>query len=184
MQRFLRDLEETISWMDEKSASLAAQDPTLGSSSASPRTRASQGAQQQDLTQVASLQRKHDAFERSLSTLGEKVEALEREGARLTSLPANASSVPVVNERLDELQRKWTELVANTEAHKRRLEILRKLYQFLADSMELLAWYDEIGVVLGQNDDHVRDIESVEMLIERNRQYKKCAHCCSSIKLS
>lgn len=163
MQRFLRDIEETISWMDEKSSTLV-QDPTTSSNSSSS---------QQDLNHIASLQRKHEAFERSLSTLGEKVEALEREGERLSRIPANENSVPVMNGKLDELKAKWSELLNNVDARKQRLEALRKLYQFLSDSSDLLAWYDDIAAVLGQDNNHVRDIESVELLIERNIEYKK-----------
>lgn len=162
MQRFLRDVEETISWMDEKSSSL--NDPVATSGNQQ---------QQQDLAHIASLQRKHDAFERSLSTLGEKVEALEREGARLARIPSNSRSVSTMNTKLDELNAKWRELNANTVSRRERLETLRKLYQFLADSMDLLVWYDEMAATMSQDEQHIRDIESVQFMIDRNREYKK-----------
>lgn len=157
MQRLLRDIDETLSYMDEKLAYLNSQDLS----------------NQQDLAQIASLQRKHDAFERSLLLLGDKVEVLEREAARLAKIPSNARSTDIMNEKMDKLSRKWADLNNGSGARRQKLENLLKLYEFLADFRDLMVWYDEMGVVLGQDEPHVKDISTVEVLIERNGEYKR-----------
>jgi hypothetical protein len=128
---------------------------------------------QQDLAQIASLQRKHDAFERSLLLLGDKVEVLERETARLAKIPSNARSTDTMNEKMEKLSRKWADLNNGSGAKRQKLENLLKLYEFLADFRDLMVWYDEMGVVLGQDEPHVKDISTVEVLIERNGEYKR-----------
>jgi hypothetical protein len=157
MQRLLRDIDETLSYMDEKLAYLNSQDLS----------------NQQDLAQIASLQRKHDAFERSLLLLGDKVEVLERETARLAKIPSNARSTDTMNEKMEKLSRKWADLNNGSGAKRQKLENLLKLYEFLADFRDLMVWYDEMGVVLGQDEPHVKDISTVEVLIERNGEYKR-----------
>ena len=114
MQRLLRDIDETLSSMDEKLLQLHSNDPS----------------NLQDQAQIASVQRKHDAFERSLTLLGDKVEVIEREAARLSNIPANSRSVSLVNAKLDELEKKWNNLRNEAELKRHKLENLLKLYEF------------------------------------------------------
>jgi spectrin alpha len=62
VQRLNRDIDETISWINEKDSILSSDD--YG----------------KDLAQVQALQRKHDTVERDLAALSDKVEGLRLEG--------------------------------------------------------------------------------------------------------
>lgn len=69
IQRFFRDAEETISWIHEKSAPLSAEDYSqLG----------------RDLASVQALQRKHEALERDLAAVEDKVSSSESQFLRST----------------------------------------------------------------------------------------------------
>ena len=65
VQRLNRDIDEAIAWISEKDSIISSDD--YG----------------KDLANVQSLQRKHEAVERDLAALADKVDGLTREGERL-----------------------------------------------------------------------------------------------------
>ena len=67
VQRLNRDIDEAIAWISEKEAVLASDD--YG----------------KELAACQALQRKHEAVERDLAALADKVDGLRREGAKLTT---------------------------------------------------------------------------------------------------
>ena len=75
IQRFNRDADETIAWILEKDSLLSTED--VG----------------RDLVSVTTLQRKHDALERDLAALAEKVRVAKRQMFELGEMGTVGSGV-------------------------------------------------------------------------------------------
>ncbi|CAF4494101.1 unnamed protein product, partial [Rotaria magnacalcarata] len=98
VQRFTRDAEEAQDWISEKFEQL---DPDeLG----------------QDLRSVKRLQKKHEAYERDLNALGDKIRELDDLTKRLiTSHPEQAD---VIIQKQQVIQNQWTDLTSKADLHK------------------------------------------------------------------
>lgn len=152
VQRLNRDIDEAISWISEKDTIISSDD--YG----------------KDLANVQSLQRKHDAVERDLAALADKVEGLTREGQRLGE--ANPDSPDQqLNSKLEELTNHWSNLKQKAQQRKERLSESYKLQSFLSDHRDLMNWYNEMSTVM-QVDELAKDVSGAEALIERHSEHK------------
>lgn len=122
VQRLNRDIDEAISWINEKELLLSSDD--YG----------------KDLANVQALQRKHDAVERDLAALADKVEGLTREGERLAQNSSNASTKDQLNGKLDELANHWSNLREKANRRKKKLLESYKLQSILSDHRDLMNW--------------------------------------------
>ncbi|KAF4077514.1 hypothetical protein AMELA_G00208970 [Ameiurus melas] len=120
VQRFNRDVDETISWIKEKEQLMASDD--FG----------------RDLASVQALLRKHEGLERDLAALEDKVNTLGGEAERLQQThPQNASQIHL---KRDELITNWEQirtLAAERHAH---LNDSYRLQRFTADFRDLTSW--------------------------------------------
>ncbi|KRY87102.1 Spectrin alpha chain [Trichinella pseudospiralis] len=124
VQRFNRDIDETIAWILEKDSGLSIDD--FG----------------RDLTTVQALQRKHEGTERDLAALDGKVQSLAIEAERLKSLhPDRVESIE--SKKLDALTN-WEELKRKAAERKAGLEHYRDLTSWIAD-MKALIMADELA---------------------------------------
>lgn len=152
VQRLNRDIDEAISWINEKDSIISSDD--YG----------------KDLANVQSLQRKHEAVERDLAALADKVEGLTREGQRLAEANPDAPDQQLAD-KLDELTRYWSNLKLKAQQRKERLSESYKLQSFLSDHRDLMNWYNEMNTVM-QVDECAKDVSSAEALIERHSEHK------------
>ncbi|KAK2499565.1 hypothetical protein MC885_005835 [Smutsia gigantea] len=139
VQRFNRDVDETISWIKEKEQLMASDD--FG----------------QDLASVQALLRKHEGLERDLAALEDKVKALCPEADRLQqSHPLSTTQIQVKQEKLITNWEQIRTLAAERHARlhdsyslDRRilyfpgLELIW-LQRFLADFRDLTSWVTEM----------------------------------------
>lgn len=151
VQRLNRDIEEAISWINEKDGILSSDE--YG----------------KDLANVQALQRKHDTIERDLAALADKVDGLMREGDRLSQ--SNPSTSDLINAKLKELAEHWSNLKQKAQQRKQRLADSYRLQSFLSDYRDLMNWYHEMSAVMSA-DELAKDVSGAEALIERHSEHK------------
>jgi spectrin alpha len=151
IQRFNRDADETIAWMNEKDSLLSSED--CG----------------RDLASVQTLQRKHEGVERDLAALEEKVSMMEQESHQLRdNYPEHGSQI---KGKCDEILKSWAELAAKVEERKRKLQESYLLQRFLSDYRDLLSWMNDMKSEMS-GDELAKDVNGAEALLERNSEHK------------
>uniref|UniRef100_A0A5F8G4J8 Spectrin alpha chain, erythrocytic 1 n=1 Tax=Monodelphis domestica TaxID=13616 RepID=A0A5F8G4J8_MONDO len=150
VQMFHRDAEDTKERIEKKHQALSAADP--GS----------------DLFSVQALQRRHDAFERDLEPLGEKVTTLGETAERLIETHPDATED--LRRQQVELDGAWDNLLRRTEERKDDLSEAQKLYLFLNQAREILSWINSIrGPV--SSVELAEDLTGTEILLERHQEH-------------
>ncbi|KAM8933888.1 spectrin alpha chain, non-erythrocytic 1 isoform 3-T3 [Pelodytes ibericus] len=151
VQRFNRDVDETIGWIREKEQLMASDD--FG----------------RDLASVQALLRKHEGLERDLAALEEKVKALCAESDRLQkSHPMNAAQIQVKGE---ELITNWEQIRTIAAERHTRLNDSYKLQRFLADFRDLTSWVTEMKALINA-DELANDVAGAEALLDRHQEHK------------
>uniref|UniRef100_A0A8B9GPW3 Spectrin alpha chain, non-erythrocytic 1 n=1 Tax=Amazona collaria TaxID=241587 RepID=A0A8B9GPW3_9PSIT len=151
VQRFNRDVDETISWIKEKGQLMASDD--FG----------------RDLASVQALLRKHEGLERDLAALEDKVKALCAEADRLQqSHPINASQIQVKRE---ELIASWEQIRTLAAERHARLNDSYRLQRFLADFRDLTSWVTEMKALINA-DELANDVAGAEALLDRHQEHK------------
>uniref|UniRef100_G3W7Y5 Spectrin alpha chain, erythrocytic 1 n=1 Tax=Sarcophilus harrisii TaxID=9305 RepID=G3W7Y5_SARHA len=150
VQMFHRDAEDTKERIEKKSQALKAADS--GS----------------DLFSVQALQRRHDAFERDLEPLGEKVTTLKETAERL--IESHPDAKDDLWQQRTELEGAWDDLLQLTEERKDDLNEAQKLYLFLNQAREILSWINGIrGPV--SSAEMAEDLTGTEILLERHQEH-------------
>ncbi|XP_014341660.1 spectrin alpha chain, non-erythrocytic 1 isoform X7 [Latimeria chalumnae] len=151
VQRFNRDVDETIGWIKEKEQLMASDD--FG----------------RDLASVQALLRKHEGLERDLAALEDKVKALCAEADRLQeSHPQNAPQIQVKRE---ELITNWDRIRTLAEERHARLDDSYRLQRFLADFRDLISWATEMKALINA-DELANDVAGAEALLDRHQEHK------------
>ncbi|XP_063792528.1 spectrin alpha chain, non-erythrocytic 1 isoform X5 [Pseudophryne corroboree] len=151
VQRFNRDVDETIGWIREKEQLMASDD--FG----------------RDLASVQALLRKHEGLERDLAALEEKVKALCTESDRLQeSHPQNAPQIQVKGK---ELLSNWEQIRTLAAERHTRLNDSYKLQRFLADFRDLTSWVTEMKALINA-DELANDVAGAEALLDRHQEHK------------
>uniref|UniRef100_A0A8C5QUK2 Spectrin alpha chain, non-erythrocytic 1 n=1 Tax=Leptobrachium leishanense TaxID=445787 RepID=A0A8C5QUK2_9ANUR len=151
VQRFNRDVDETIGWIREKEQLMASDD--FG----------------RDLASVQALLRKHEGLERDLAALEEKVKALCTESDRLQqSHPLSAAQIQVKGE---ELITNWEQIRTIAAERHTRLNDSYKLQRFLADFRDLTSWVTEMKALINA-DELANDVAGAEALLDRHQEHK------------
>uniref|UniRef100_A0A8B9KVP8 Spectrin alpha chain, non-erythrocytic 1 n=1 Tax=Astyanax mexicanus TaxID=7994 RepID=A0A8B9KVP8_ASTMX len=150
VQRFNRDVDETISWIKEKEQLMASDD--FG----------------RDLASVQALLRKHEGLERDLAALEDKVNTLGGEAERLQQThPQNASQIHL---KRDELITNWEQIrTLAAERHAHLNDSYR--YRFTADFRDLTSWVTEMKALINA-DELANDVAGAEALLDRHQEHK------------
>jgi spectrin alpha len=151
IQRFNRDADETIAWINEKDTLISSDD--CG----------------KDLASVQTLQRKHEGVERDLAALDDKVSVLASEAEKLCSThPDHAEQI---NAKHQEIGNNWEELIAKAKERKQKLDESYYLHRFLADYRDLTSWINDMKTVICA-DELAKDVNGAEALLERHTEHK------------
>uniref|UniRef100_A0A672M0V2 Spectrin alpha chain, non-erythrocytic 1-like n=1 Tax=Sinocyclocheilus grahami TaxID=75366 RepID=A0A672M0V2_SINGR len=152
VQRFNRDVDETISWIKEKEQLMASDD--FG----------------RDLASVQALLRKHEGLERDLAALKDKVNTLGGEADRLQQThPQNASQIHL---KRDELITNWEQIrTLAAERHTRLNDSYSLHYRFTADFRDLTSWVTEMKALINA-DELANDVAGAEALLDRHQEHK------------
>ncbi|XP_022101019.1 spectrin alpha chain, non-erythrocytic 1-like isoform X4 [Acanthaster planci] len=151
IQRFNRDADETISWINEKDSILSSDD--YG----------------RDLASVQALQRKHEGIERDLNALEDKVTCLVQEADRLEQI--HTDHAPEIQSKRDEIANNWENLRSKADERRIRLEESNKLQRFVADYRDLITWVHDMKALIN-SDELAKDVPGAEALMERHQEHK------------
>ncbi|XP_048586984.1 spectrin alpha chain, non-erythrocytic 1 isoform X2 [Nematostella vectensis] len=148
---FYRDADETKNWINEKDKVLSSDD--YG----------------KDLASVNALSRKHEALERDLAALEDKVTALGQESGRLQEVhPGNAEEISA---KQDEIVAAWGNLKDKSDVRKARLEDSYRLQRFIGDFRDHMSFINEMKVLI-MADELAKDVAGGEALLERHQEHK------------
>ncbi|XP_071155968.1 spectrin alpha chain-like isoform X8 [Mytilus edulis] len=150
VQRFHRDVDETKDWIDEKDFAL--NNDNFG----------------HDLASVQALQRKHDALERDLSALGEKVRDLDESAKRL--MQTHPEQAEQIYEHQRQINEQWNTLTARADQRKAKLLDSYDLQRFLSDYRDLTSWINSM-MTLVSSDELAKDVTGAEALLERHQMF-------------
>ncbi|CAH8471323.1 unnamed protein product [Schistosoma intercalatum] len=150
IQRFFRDTDKAISWVNEKSIPLSIED--CG----------------RDLASVQALQRKHDALERDLAALDEKIGQLGDDALALAQ--KHPDSKDTIQGKYEALIAAWEKLKNQFVDRKSKLEESFKMQRFLADWKDLGIWMTDMKGLISA-DDLAKDVAGAEAQVERHKEY-------------
>ncbi|XP_057674298.1 spectrin alpha chain, non-erythrocytic 1 isoform X4 [Corythoichthys intestinalis] len=151
VQRFNRDVDETISWIKEKEQLMASDD--FG----------------RDLASVQALLRKHEGLARDLAALEDKVNTLGGDAEHLQQThPQNASQIHL---KKDELVTNWERIRSLATERHARLNDANRLQRFTADFRDLTSWVTEKKALINA-DELANDVAGAEALLDRHQEHK------------
>lgn len=157
VQRFQRDTDETMDWINEKNDAINL-DIELG----------------HDLPSVKRLQRKHDGFERDLEALGNRIRELDDMSQKLMN--THQAQAEEIYQKQIKIQQAWTELTQKADAKKTKLLDAFDYQNFVANFRDLTSWINSM-IAQVSSDELAKDVAGAEALLERN-------HVCSFFKNS
>ncbi|XP_044574402.1 spectrin beta chain, non-erythrocytic 1 isoform X3 [Cotesia glomerata] len=148
---FDRTADETISWIQEKEASLSAD------------------GYGHDLETIQALVRKHKGFETDLAAVKEQVESVMAEASRLAELfPDAREHIAVKHEEVDE---SWNELLEKAAQRQNKLTQAEQLEAYFDEYRDLSFWINEM-IAKVTAPELARDVPGAEILISRHNEYK------------
>lgn len=154
VQRFNRDVDETIDWIKEKEDALKDLDVP----------------DQEDLKSVQALKRKYDGLERDLAALDDKIKRMNDTSARLAN--NHPESAEQTKKKQDNVHDDWNKLLEEANQRKEKIINLYDLQRFRADYDDLVAWLMAI-LNLIQSDQEAHDVIEAEALLEQHQERLK-----------
>ncbi|MCP9263394.1 Spectrin alpha chain [Dirofilaria immitis] len=151
VQRFNRDIDETLAWIGEKDATLSSDD--YG----------------RDLNNVQALQRKHEGTERDLAALDAKMTSLSTEAERLAQVHPDRADAIIA--KMNEAKEQWAALKRKAQARKNGLDRSYNLHRFLADYRDLCSWINDMKAVISA-DELAKDVAGAEALLESHQEHR------------
>lgn len=115
VQRFQRDADETMDWINEKNQAKEDEDVDFG----------------HDLPSVKRLQRKHEGFERDLEALGDRIRELDDISQRLIN--THPDQAEQIYQKQINIQKAWSDLTQKADARKTKLLDSYDYHNFLAN---------------------------------------------------
>jgi spectrin alpha len=151
IQRFFRDIEKTLTWVLEKTIPVKSDD--YG----------------RDLASVQILLRKHDALERDLAALEDKVNQINQDADVLAS--KHPDSQEDIHHKRDTLMDAWANLKRLTAERKRNLDESYTLHRFYSDYRDLISWAKDMKASMAA-EELAKDLAGAEALVERHQEHK------------
>lgn len=151
IQRFNRDADEALAWIGEKDSILGVDE--FG----------------RDLASVQAFSRKHDAIDRELKALADKVGNLTDEQNRLKA--SHPDHTEELDKKRKELDSSWAKLQEKAQNRRKGLNDSYALHRFLADYRDLLNWISDMKAII-RADELAKDVAGAEALLERHLDYK------------
>lgn len=151
VQRFNRDIDETLAWIAEKDSTLSSDD--YG----------------RDLNNVQALQRKHEGTERDLAALDGKMTSLTKEAARLREVHPDRADM--IDSKMNEAQNQWEALKRKAAERKAGLDRSYNFHRFFADYRDLVSWINDMKSIISA-DELAKDVAGAEALLESHQEHR------------
>jgi spectrin beta len=152
LQDFHQMCDETKSWINEKDQALSTDD--CG----------------RDLPSVQALQRRHQALERELAPVEERLAKLKEKSQQVTAMcPTKAQAI---QRRQAEVSAMWDRLKTKAKSRKATLDSAFVFQNFLADTRDLMAWSGEMKALMASQE-LAKDVEGAEALLEQHEERKQ-----------
>nr|WAW84869.1 spectrin alpha chain [Halisarca dujardinii] len=151
LHAFIRDADETKGWINEKDAGLSSED--CG----------------RDLASVQALQRKHEALERDLAALEDKVRSLGLDAERLVR--SQPTSLRLIKSKEKEVNEAWASLKAKSGQRKVRLEDAGDLQRLGSNYRDIMGWLNSMSALVS-SDELPKDVANAEALLHGHQKYK------------
>ncbi|XP_076029013.1 spectrin beta chain, non-erythrocytic 5 kst isoform X3 [Oratosquilla oratoria] len=119
------------------------------------------------LLAVEDLLQKHGLMESQMSSMGEQIKRLNKQGEALIS--TGHKEAPQLKERLEKLNEEHKQLLQNAATRRARLEEARNLYQFQVDMEEEEAWVVEKQRIC-QAGVTAKDLRAVISLTQKHKE--------------
>lgn len=146
-----RRADETITWINEKEATLLSED--YG----------------QDLETIQALVRKHEVFDTELAAVREQVESVINEAKKLAeTFPDARDHIEV---KKDETIEAWSDLMDKTIARKDKLKQAEQLQAYFDEYRDLMAWINEM-VARITAPELATDVAGAEALLTRIKDHR------------
>lgn len=151
LYEFHQMCDETKAWINEKDQALSTDD--VG----------------RDLAGVQMLQRRHQALDRELKPVEDRINKLDEMAS--TVMQSSPRDSRQVQSRVVEITSMWDKLKSKTAARETQLHNAHLMHSFMADSRDLLGWASEITALL-HSEELPRDVQGAEEMLERHRELK------------
>lgn len=151
LQRFKRDVNEAIQWMEEKEPLLTSED--YG----------------KDLVSSEALFHSHKRLERNLAVMDDKVKELCAKADKL--MVSHSADAPQIQQMKMDLVSNWERIRALATNRYAKLKASYGYHRFLSDYDELTGWMEEKTALINA-DELPTDVASGEALLARHQQHK------------
>ncbi|EDL13221.1 spectrin alpha 1 [Mus musculus] len=151
LQRFKRDVNEAIQWMEEKEPQLTSED--YG----------------KDLVSSEALFHNHKRLERNLAVMDDKVKELCAKADKL--MISHSADAPQIQQMKLDLVSNWERIRALATNRYAKLKASYGYHRFLSDYDELSGWMKEKTALINA-DELPTDVASGEALLARHQQHK------------
>ncbi|KJE88866.1 hypothetical protein CAOG_08407 [Capsaspora owczarzaki ATCC 30864] len=154
VEQFGREVDETKSRMASKDAALGSAD--VGT----------------DIGSVQELQRRHEALERDLDAIKNKIGNLNELADNLTNdADRPAEQVAAVRESQKELNDAWAALSAKSDARRDQLAAALSLQEFLARARDITSFMSNISAVMAA-EELAKDLVRAEAMLSKHQERK------------
>ncbi|XP_073969406.1 spectrin beta chain, non-erythrocytic 5 kst isoform X2 [Rhodnius prolixus] len=150
IHRFNRDVADALSRISDKKAILS---DDLG----------------RDLNSAMALVRRHEGFENDLVALGDRLQMLVEEAARLQALYPG-SNANQIEQKQRALIDSWEDLKQKSELRKRILQASCDHQRFLSQVRDLMSWASGLRAAI-MTEEKVRDAASAQILKEEHKRF-------------
>lgn len=149
--KFLHDCADTLERINEKKAEMSDE---LG----------------RDAKTVASLQRRHQTFENDLISLGDQVNQIREDAAKLI-VSYSGDPAQELRNREKEVLDAWNSIRDSAATRKMQLADASDLYRFFNLVRDLLLWTEDM-IRQMKSEDKPRDVSGVELLMNNHQSLK------------
>lgn len=159
VKRYNRNTDEAFEWLQDKANSLEEAVAEISSGTSGYKSMAT----------IKRLQRKHEAFERDLNALSDRVRELDEMAGRLVD--QHPEQAQEIYDKQTEIQKTWTILAARVDEKKAHLIDAHDFSRFISDFNDLIGWLQSMTQKVSESE-LADDVPGAEALLERLHEHR------------
>ncbi|KAI0981312.1 hypothetical protein GJ496_007485 [Pomphorhynchus laevis] len=159
VQRYHRNTDEAFDWLQDKVSSLEEAVAEISTGCLIF----------ENMSGIKRMQRKHEAFERDLNALSDRVRELDEMAGRL--MDQHPEQAQEIYEKQTEIQKTWAILTARVDEKKAHLLDAHDYSRFASDFTDLLIWLKTMIQQVSESE-LANDVPGAEALLERLHEHR------------